>query len=100
MKSTIKQYRPAFFTGFENENNQFESVFELINIKWVDNFIRWPNGDLDPKFHQFSISVSDDHNDVILMAEYNEGYSWFVVGYIDKIDHVRDLPEWKPKYKK
>ena len=40
---TIKQYRPGFFTGFENELKEFNSLDELFSLDFVDNFRRLPS---------------------------------------------------------
>jgi len=79
---TIKQYRPAFCEGFEDETSTFNSRGELETIPWVANF------KTDPTFFQFSIS------DNMLMAEYRKGTEWWVVGFFS--EPVDFLPEWKP----
>lgn len=96
---TIKQYRPGFFTGFENSVNEFNSLEELFAIDFVDNFKKLPssissNKDLNPHFHQFSISSDFPH---ILMAEYKGGTEWWVVGYINETEIVKQLPAWTGK---
>ena len=79
MKGKIKQYRPAYFSGFENQVNNFNSIDELINIDWIKNFTE------DKDFFRLSISLAGGfttkHH---LMAEYKNGESWYVVGSIDK----------------
>lgn len=108
--ATIKQYRPAFVTGYENQTIEFNSVEELLKIEFVDNFKKAYNKPLpanvpaglvalmdeDDKFHQFSISERTDHK--ILMAEYKKGKEWWVVGFItDQAGIVNSLPKWEPK---
>lgn len=34
----IKQYRPNFFSGFENEIVEFKTLEEFLNIEFVNNF--------------------------------------------------------------
>jgi len=92
----IKQYRPAFFTGFENEEKEFNSLEELFAIDFVDNFKKTPNNKVNPNFHQFSISTPSVDLPHILMAEYKGGAEWWVVGYIDDGEAVRQLPKWVP----
>lgn len=97
----IKQYRPAFFTGFENEVKEFNSLEELLA---VDNFKKLPanissNKELDPRFHQFSISTLSGEFPHILMAEYEGGKVWWVVGYINENEIVKQLPSWAAKEK-
>ena len=79
----IKQYRPAFFTGYENETVEFTSTEELLEIGFVKNFSRNDN------FYRYSLS------DNALMAEYEDGRKWWVVGYIGYPSKV-SLPKWEP----
>lgn len=78
--NTIRQYRPAFFEGFENELVEFSTDEELINIPFVKNF-------LNDKFSHYS--VSDNH----LMAIYDDGFEWGVIGTIQYPALVK-LPKW------
>lgn len=81
----IRQYRPAFFEGFETEECSFETVEELFQIPWIENFTKRDD------FHQFSRA------DEMLMAEYKEGKEWWVVGrFLGNPDEI-DLPKWEPK---
>ena len=79
---TIRQYRPAFFEGFENETVEFSSTKELINIPFVKNFC-------DDGFSGFAIS--DEH----LIATYKNGKEWWVVGTLSDPSTVK-LPMWQP----
>lgn len=81
----IKQYRPNYYSGFDNEEADFNSVDELLNISWVKNFSN------DRSFYRYS--VSDD----TLMAECNNGYDWYVVGILDS--PVSGLPNWRAKHR-
>jgi hypothetical protein len=96
----IRQYRPAYFSGFENETRAFTSLKELLNIEWVDNFRKLPNGQIDPNFHRYSISRHSDHKgyEYALMAEYKNGYYWWVVGFVDENEIIKELPVWVAKY--
>lgn len=98
----IKQYIPLYFSGVENKENTFGSLKELLNIEWVDNFRKLPNRQINPKFHQYSISKYSDHKgyEYILIAEYENGHVWWVIGYVDKNDIIKELPIFKAKYKK
>jgi hypothetical protein len=89
----ITQHYPNFCEGFKAKTKSFESLEELLSIKWVDKFSQRPN------FHQFSISKYSDvkGKEYILMAEYDNGNSWFVVGYLDDSKIIEDLPVWEPK---
>jgi len=98
--ATIRQYRPAYFSGFENETKAFTSLKELLNIDWVDNFRKMPNGQIDPNFHQYSTNKYSDHKgcEYVLMAEYNNGHSWYVIGFMDENEVIKELPAWEAKY--
>jgi hypothetical protein len=54
----IRQYRPAYFSGFENETKAFTSLRELLK----------------------------------------NGYSWWVVGFVDENEIIKELPVWTAKY--
>lgn len=76
----IRQYRPAFFEGFENETVAFDTLEQLTEIPWVKRFSNAQD------FHQFSIS------DNALMAEYREGREWLVCGFLK--NPIDGLPQW------
>ena len=100
----IKQYRPGYFTGFENETKDFNSLEELFAIDFIDNFKKLPNNQVNPDFHQFSISFPPAEIGMkfpyILMAEYKNGTEWWVVGYITENNLMGSLPRWSPKKEK
>lgn len=94
-KYKIKQYFPAF-CDFESNIESFDSNDELLNIPFVKKF-------RNENFYRFSISNN------FLMAEYKNGFEWFVIGIIlDSNDKkVNDyiylqtgtkLPKFKAKY--
>jgi len=80
----IRQHRPAFVTGFENEVVKFNTAEELLEIEFVKNFSRNDN------FYRYSLGSG------ALMAEYEDGYEWWVIGHIDNAEEV-NLPMWMPK---
>lgn len=80
---SITQYRPAFFEGFENETVEFSTTEELLNIPFVKNF-------MSNTFSGFAMS------DNLLMATYENGNEWFIVGRITKPDLI-ELPKWEAK---
>ncbi len=94
--SKIRQYRPNYFSGFENETKEFSSLKELLSIEWVDSFRNQPD------FHQFSINNPSSHSrsEYTLMAEYKNGNEWWVVGFIDENEIIKELPIWAAKYDK
>jgi hypothetical protein len=86
MKATIEQYRPNYVSGYENNKNTFKSIQELLNIDWVSNF-------KSDKFYQFSMCHKSFHGDQnTLIAEYNNGEEWYVVGFINETDLINELP--------
>jgi hypothetical protein len=95
----IRQYRPAFFDGFENQTVEFNSIEELIKIDWVDGCTKEIGGKYDKKFHQFSICKERGDTESTLMAEYNDGFTWWVVGFIDDEEIIKNMPTWVAKYK-
>lgn len=94
---TITQHRPAYFSGFENETKDFTSLEELLNIDWVDKFRKLPNGDIDPDFCQYSTKKHSDLKgyEYVLMAEYKNGYSSYVIGYMNENEVIKELPVWE-----
>ncbi len=99
---TIKQYRPGYFTGYENEIKEFNSLEELLELDFVVNFRKTPNISIDPKFHQYSISKNSSGSSefpYVLMAEFRNGTEWWVVGYISETEIIKELPVWNPKEK-
>ena len=84
--ATIRQYRPAYVTGFENETKTFTSLKELLNIEFVNNFRQFPNGQINSNFHQYSINKYSDHKgyEYMLMAEYRNGLEWWVLDTLMK----------------
>ena len=91
----IKKYRPGYFSGFKSEVIEFSSLNEMLAIDWVRDFSN------DKNFYRFSISNTLDENyKYNLVAEYESGYAWWVVGCVDSdIDIVNELPIFNPKYK-
>jgi len=76
----ITQYRPAFFEGFENESKDFETLLDLMEMPFVKRFSD------DPTFFQFVVSGES------LMATYDKGAFWLVVGELQDSDI--GLPKW------
>jgi hypothetical protein len=97
--SKITQYRPAFVTGFENDVREFNSLKELFGIEWVENF-SLSGGIKDTSFYRYSYDHYSDYKDkeYTLMAEYNDGYEWWVIGFVNDNQIIKELPIWKPKY--
>jgi hypothetical protein len=87
--STITQYRPAYFAGFENEVVAFDTIDALLAIPFVANF-RTVDG-----FHRYSVWC-EDGAPARLMAEYETGRRWLVVGTFD--GEAPCLPNWEPPH--
>ncbi len=94
MNNKIKQHRPAYFTGFETLEVEFDSLDSLLDIDWVKNFKKCWESDT---FYRFSICREDNYKHK-LMAELNSGKKWWVVGFIEA--DIPELPTWSPKYDK
>lgn len=83
MPNKIKQYRPGSIeVGDAPEVVEFNTVEELLTIPWIAHFKSGNN------FHKFS----QDTEQMLLMAEYDQGNRWFVIGALAE---VVDLPEWR-----
>ena len=89
----IRQHQPAFCSAYEKETSEFNSAQSLLNIPWVVNFRKLINGKPYPEFYRHSIADGNT-----LMAEYKNGYSWWVVGFIDNPELVKEMPVWASKY--
>jgi hypothetical protein len=86
----IQRYRPACFSGYEDESASFNSLDELIKIEWIAS---WKE---DKDFHKFSIS-----REQWLMCELKGGTEWWVVGYFHEVynEVLTWFPIWIPKNK-
>jgi hypothetical protein len=82
----IIQYRPNYYSGYENKEVEFSTLEELLNISWVKSFSD------DEYFYRYSCS------DGYLMAECNKGYDWHVIGSLS-CPSISGLPKWKARYK-
>jgi len=67
----VRQYRPACFTGFENEEAEANTLEELVEIPWVARWMR------DEGFYRLSVSCNT------LMAEMDGGRHWYVIAFLD-----------------
>lgn len=87
-----RQYRPAFFEGFVNEEGTVETLAELLALEFVQNFARY-------NFTRFSLSDErmTPASPINLMAEYRDGKEWWVVALLWP-DGELDLPKWEPVY--
>lgn len=93
-----RQYRPAFFDGFTNEEGETSDCTDLLNRDFVANFANRFD------FYRFSIGSSVETPTgamCTLMAEYKEGREWWVVAYLwpEYSEELAALPKWKPRDK-
>jgi hypothetical protein len=95
-----RQHRPTFFEGFENLEGEVADLEELLKIEFIANFTTGPG------FYRFSRGSEVDSPEqygllCTLMAEYKEGFEWWVVAYLwpEKAEELAGLPKWEAKYK-
>lgn len=96
----IDQHLPAFVDA-DRQSVQVQSKEDLLDIGFVKRFAE------RPAFHQFAASgIETDPKTgklyITLVAELDEGYEWFVVGYVyanlERLTGL-DFPLWTPKYR-
>lgn len=75
----FRQHIPSFVDGAESEIIKFNTTEELLNSEL---FQRYKNPD--------SSFVKDDNK---IMEIHDDGYHWWVVGFVDQPDKI-DLPKW------
>ena len=85
---TIKQHIPNFVSGIEPETHEWTTLPELLSIPFVARFRD------DYSFEHFAFSPSGDH--WLLMAVYEGGHRWWVVGYLDELPREEGLIPWHP----
>ena len=90
----IKQHRPKFVDlDTQPQTIEFQNTEELLNIPFVKNF------STEQDFYKYSISVNHPGHS-LLIAEYNKGQNWWVVGYLSIEENSSlNLPIWKPQKK-
>tara|TARA_Y100000310_G_C20700285_1_gene829072 strand:- start:4297 stop:4614 length:318 start_codon:yes stop_codon:yes gene_type:complete len=82
----ITQHRPAYFTGYENEVSKFGSLNDLLEIPWIKRI------EENPELNFYRWSQTDN----LLIAEFNKGKTWFVIGRHMEETYKLRLPKWKP----
>lgn len=83
-KFKIRQHIPNW-SDMKHKVAYADSIEE---VPWI---MSWKD---HPEFFRFS--VSRERNEICLMAELDEGYTWWVVGKLDR--DISQLPTWEPKY--
>jgi hypothetical protein len=90
--TTIRQHIPAFVDGVDPQTAVFVDREGLLEIPWVK---AWAG---DPGFHRYSLA----QHRPMLMAEFEEGLRWHVIGFIKATPselRALALPEWGAVYK-
>ncbi len=90
----VKQYRPAFCDGYDNEQCEVETATEITGIPFVKS---WST---DKMFHRFSVTTGIGQT--CLVCEFDEGYKWYVVCIIEgatEEDLLTFYPKFKTKYR-
>lgn len=86
----IKKYRPAFFTGFEDEYYDVSSKEELFESGLIKHLREYPD------FHRISYSQQSE-GQLAIMLELKEGREWWVIALVHNKDDIRTLKEWLPE---
>lgn len=91
----IKKYRPAFFTGFEDEYYEVSTREELFESELVKPLTEYPN------FHRISYSQTSDEQ-LAIMLELDGGCEWWVLALVHNQEDIKTLKDWLPEieYKK
>jgi hypothetical protein len=88
----IVQYRPNYFTGFENEEYQYSTVEELFSIDFVKRFSMSEDFVRYSIFDNYGISHS-------LMAEYNDGIEHYWYKIANLYDNKLEIPVFVATFK-
>ena len=81
----VRQYRPAYFTGFETEHYRALSREDILNAPWAKNFKQ-------ANFTKFVIKPYTA-DELIVSAHYDNGEHW-VVGFACRANH-RFKDDWR-----
>lgn len=84
----FRQHIPGFVDGVNSAEFDFDTLEELLASAVVKRWLE------DPLFHRYS--YAERGTETLLMAETDEGFSWWVVGYITGVGRL-DLPKWEAK---
>lgn len=84
------EYLPASVSRKEAEEIEFNTTEELLQI----DFVKAHNRQTD--FHRYSIKREPGGIRIPLLAEYEHGNKWIVIGFLKGGDlNSIELPEWK-----
>lgn len=79
----ITYHTPGFCRGDDHQPDacEFETLTDLMNLERVKKWAK------NPEFSYFALS------DNIFMFIGNDGFKWWVIGYIEHPENI-DLPKW------
>lgn len=81
----LKEYRPAFFDGYENQSHEFLTLDELYRLNWVKSWIELPG------FKKFFIchpwDISEDKS--MMFAKFENGEQWGVGSIYPKSEAIK-----------
>lgn len=86
----IAEYRPSFFTGYEEKSFDVNTKEELLACelckKWIDD--------------DYTICLSIGFNDASIIAVCSNKKSWWVIGKVYRKSAVEILSQWLPDFDK
>jgi len=95
----FKAHSPGFVEGDGPVAEAFDSVDGLLALDTVQKFLTLSNEDSSLEFYRLSINAVGGGNGKFpyqLMAEYNRGHKWFVVGYVSENQLLSSFTAWEP----
>lgn len=89
----IKEYRPAFFSGFEDVYYEVNSKEELLESELCKGLVK----------HGYEMSFSkekEDYGFIMAIKEANneDGAEWWVIAIIHNAQDVETLSNWLPDW--
>lgn len=69
---------------------EFDNLEELLAIDFVKSFTKSKN----QRFYQFSLLETSAVNQDVLIAEFNMGNTWYIVGYLNGNSASLALQKW------
>jgi len=96
-KSMVIKHIPTCCDEYIQDTQEYTSIEELLAIPWIAS---WKD---IPTFYRFSISYEAyplrDASIARLMAEFKDGYEWWVIAHLPnyKAFLLLDLPKWEAK---
>ena len=83
----VTRYRPAYYSGFDKEQSEFNSKEELLSVPWINGLTK------SDSFHRLSVSRRTGRP--ILMLELDEGREFWAIGFIEGEGDLSWLPNWE-----